>query len=340
MFSWIETKYINLLSPRLERFKKAGSGYNFRCPYCGDSRKSKTKARGWLFSKSDGTRFFCHNCSKSSKFRYFLKDTDQQLYYDFVKETLVEKDKEKSSLQEFVDKMKEPEYVKKTNLKALKKISQLAPNHKAKQYIMKRYIPPQTHHKIYYAPKFREWTNSMIPNKFEGDYEESRIIFPLLDENQKMFGFQGRSLRGDDALKYITIMLEERPKIYGLDSIDKNQKICAFEGPVDSLFIENSLASCGGSVQSNLEQLDIPRDNFVIVYDNEPRNRHTIKKMEYAIDAGYNVCIWPDGLKPKDVNDMVLSGITSPDIKKIISKNTHSGLSATLELNAWRKVCP
>jgi DNA primase len=204
---------------------------------------------------------------------------------------------------------------------------------------MKRYIPPQTHHKIYYAPKFKAWTNTMIPDKMDDKYEEDRIIFPLIDRNGKMFGYQGRALNKNEELKYITIMLEEHAKIYGLDTVDLSKKIPVFEGPIDSLFIENSLASCGGKVTSNLELLNTPKENFIVVYDNEPRSKHTIKKIEQTIEDGFNVCIWPDEVKQKDINDMILKGkLTAPDIKKIIEANTFRGLTATLRLNEWKKI--
>ena len=37
MPSYIDTKYVNLLSSRLHLFKRKNNGlYNFRCPFCGD----------------------------------------------------------------------------------------------------------------------------------------------------------------------------------------------------------------------------------------------------------------------------------------------------------------
>ena len=30
-------------------FVHVGNRYNFRCPFCGDSKKSLTKKRGWLY---------------------------------------------------------------------------------------------------------------------------------------------------------------------------------------------------------------------------------------------------------------------------------------------------
>jgi len=47
---FIEQKYLLIASSQLQQFKKKGDHlFNFRCPYCGDSQKSKTKARGFVF---------------------------------------------------------------------------------------------------------------------------------------------------------------------------------------------------------------------------------------------------------------------------------------------------
>ena len=42
--------------------------------------------------------------------------------------------------------------------------------------------------------------------------------------------------------------------------------------------------------------------------DNEPRSREIIKRMEKLIDKDYELVIWPDNVKEKDINDMVLAG--------------------------------
>ena len=79
------------------------------------------------------------------------------------------------------------------------------------------------------------------------------------------------------------------------------------------------------------------KSKLVIVYDNEPRSKETIKKIDKAILQGYRVCIWPDNLDAKDVNDMVLSGLSSEFIKHIIDTNTYKDLSAKLALTRWSK---
>ena len=339
--NWLDTKYVNLLSPRLERFKRVQGNFNFRCPICGDSKTNKTKARGWILSKGDRSRFYCHNCTASMRFPIFLKTLDPTLYYEYIKDSLLDKnEKPKDPVHEFADKMKKPVFIKTTALNKLKKMSQLAHDHPAKVYIDSRKIPTNQHHKLFYAPKFKKWVNEIIPNKFESlDHDEPRLIIPFLDQNKELFGFQGRSFRKKSDIKYITIMLDEsKPKMFGMDTIDPGKTVYIFEGPIDAMFIPNSMASAGGRIDSNLKLTNFRKENIVIVYDNEPRNAETVKKMESAIDEGYKVCIWPDHVEIKDINDMVLSGISPVMIQQMIDANTFTGLSAKLRHATWKKV--
>ena len=49
---YIDKKYINQISPLLERFKwKSDNLANCRCKICGDSQKNKSKSRGYFFLK-------------------------------------------------------------------------------------------------------------------------------------------------------------------------------------------------------------------------------------------------------------------------------------------------
>ena len=77
---------------------------------------------------------------------------------------------------------------------------------------------------------------------------------------------------------------------------------------------------------------------MVICYDNEPRGRETVKKIDKAIINGYNVCIWPSNLDFKDVNDMILGGLSTDFVRYIIDQNTFRDLRAKVALNAWKKI--
>ena len=82
---FLDSKYIGLISARLDKIKKVKPDlYNFRCPYCGDSKKHKNKKRGYLYKRKTDFNFKCHNCGVSKSFTYFLKDLDRQLYDQYV----------------------------------------------------------------------------------------------------------------------------------------------------------------------------------------------------------------------------------------------------------------
>lgn len=335
---WIEHKYISLLSGRLERFQRINSTvYRFRCPICGDSQKDRRKARGHLLEKGGKIRFYCHNCSASMQFKYFMKEIDPTLYLEYIKEQIKESGNQKD-VETFAEKMKPPVFVKTTALSKLKKVSQLDPDHPVKKYIDSRQIPSHLHYKLFYAPKFGAWVNSMIPDKIKiGEKDEPRLIIPFLDEEKNLFGFQGRSFR-KDGVRYITIMLDEtKPKVFGLDTIDESKDIYLLEGPIDSMFLPNAMAAAGGDLSAQIEQTGLLKEKIVVVFDNEPRHSDTIKRMQKAIDAGYRVVIWPSDIQYKDVNDMILSGMKSEYIKDVLDECNYSGPTAKLHFALWRK---
>ena len=184
------------------------------------------------------------------------------------------------------------------------------------------------------------YVNTILPDKFSAaslDHDETRLLIPFMDADKSVFAFQGRSLKKSSSVKYITIVLrDDIPKVYGLDTLNRDRIIPVLEGPIDSMFIPNSIATAGGDLVSAVKDFD--KQNLIIVYDNEPRSKETVKKLDKAIMNGYSVCIWPENMEHKDINDMVLAGLSSEFIEHIIKNNTYRDLSAKLALQKWSKV--
>ena len=338
---WLEHKYIGLVSSRLRNFKRKSSGlYNFSCPICGDSLTRKSIARGYIYEKKGKMLFHCHNCSATMSIYNFIKMLDQGLYNEMTLEKIKEnKTPEQEDYEQFVEKMKKPVFMKMGPLKGLKKVSQLSPDHRVKRFVDARRIPTPFHAILFSCPNFKRYTNSLVPNKFDSDSignDELRLLIPFMDSNKSVHAYQGRAL-GNSNVKYITIVLDDSiPKVYGLDRVNFDKRVYVVEGPIDSMFISNSIATAGGDLVSAVGSFR--KDNLVIVYDNEPRSRETIKKLDKAILQGYNVCIWPDNLEHKDINDMYLAGLSSEFIKHIIDTHTFRDLAAKLQLTRWSKV--
>jgi hypothetical protein len=271
----------------------------------------------------------------------FIKSIDQNIYNEMQMEKLQNnKTPEQIEYESFVEKMKKPVFMKSGPLKGLKKVSQLSPDHRVKKLVDSRKIPNPYHAKLFCCPNFKQFTNNLVPNKFDEESvarDETRLLIPFFDKEKRLHAYQGRAL-GNSKVKYITIILDDSvPKLYGLDSVDFDKTTYVFEGPIDSMFIPNSIATAGGDLVSAIGTLP-NKQNIVVVYDNEPRSKDTIKKLDKAIMQGYSVCIWPDNLEHKDINDMVLAGLTSDFIQFIIKSNTYRDLAAKMALTKWSKV--
>ena len=320
----VDSKFIGLISPRLQKFKKIKSDlYNFRCPICGDSQKNKSKTRGYLYGVKADVNFRCHNCGASMTFSNFLKTLDPVIHKQYVFERFKNNKTGRGTVvEEPKFDFKPPQFAPKVDL------PRASENDAARLYLEKRLIDPKIFN---YTPTFKKWVNTLVPNKFNDiTYDEPRIIIPLIYENQ-LIGFQGRAL-GPNSVKYITIMLDDdAPKIYGLDKINNEFPVFVTEGPFDSTFVSNSIAMCGADGDVRTWGISDP----VWVYDNEPRSHEIVKRISSTIDRGEKVVIWPNNINEKDINDMILAG---HDVMGVLNSNTYSGLTAQLQFNTWKRI--
>ena len=319
----IDSKFINLISPKLQKFKRVKSDlYNFRCPICGDSKKNKSKMRGYLYAMKADVNFKCHNCGSSMTFSSFIKHLDPVIHKQYVFERFKEGTTGRATVVE------EPKFnFEVPKFKTKIKLPKASENPSADGYLTARRLDST---QFYYAEQFKKFVNTLKPTFDDTRYDEERIIIPLYYE-KNLIGLQGRSL-GPSKVKYITVMLnDDAPKIYGLDNIRKDAPVYITEGPFDSTFIRNSIAMCGAD--ANVDRWGI--SNPVWIYDNEPRNNEIVRRIGNTIDSGDSVVIWPNNIDDKDINDMVMSGL---DVQSVIESNTYSELEAKLKFNTWKKI--
>jgi len=91
MSTYIDIKYLNLLSTRLPKFKRKSEYlFNFRCPHCGDSQKSQTKARGFVYQKKNDMFFKCHNCGVGQTLGNLIKFVDPSMHKEYIFERFKE----------------------------------------------------------------------------------------------------------------------------------------------------------------------------------------------------------------------------------------------------------
>ena len=330
--SYIDHKFVSLLSPRLDKFTRKNSNlWNFRCPICGDSQKNKSKARGFIYQVKQDLFYKCHNCSFGTTFANLLKRIDANLY----KEYLLEKYKEGETASGFrpTTCVPTPKNILPKKTISLKSFAELNDDHPAKILFKKRKIPKEHWRELYFAPQFFKFSQRMTQTVSKIINDHPRMIIPFYDENDELFAFQGRAF-GSEQPKYLTTILNKKiKKIFGLNRANFNKPLHVVEGPIDSLFIQNGIAVAQGDLR-------IPKykSNSILIPDNEPRNKEICKNIEKYLKQDYKVVLWPKEIESKDINQMVLSGMSTDEIQQIINTNTYSGLEGLAVFSSWKKI--
>lgn len=338
MSVYIDKKYVSLLAPKLSQFKQRGEFlWNFRCPVCGDSQKNKIKTRGYIYKKKERFGFMCHNCSTTMSLPKFIRYVDPSLYNEYQLESFVRSNTSNNvNVADFVTKptFNIPSAPRSILLTDAQSINGLNPYHQARKYLEDRKVPLDN---LYYTEDFAKFVKDLFPDNTKQLYKEERIVIPFYDKQGNLLGVQGRAI-GQSKIKYITIKTDENtPKIFGWNGLDTSKTVYVVEGPIDSLFLDNCVATMDAALYTAPSVIGLDLD-YTFVYDNEPRNKQIVSNMRKTIELGRKLCIWPDTIQQKDINEMVLAGMHPSEIQHIIDSNTHEGLIATMKMNQWSRV--
>jgi hypothetical protein len=340
----LDLKYINLVSPRFESFvKKKDFLFSCRCPICGDSKKNKNKMRGYIYRKDNGLFYKCHNCGAGLSAGNLIRFLDESLYKKYALERYSQGENGSSNFREPTFNFAPVKFdkIEKRSFESAQTINELPNEHYCKQYVLNRKIPESYHKDLFFTSKFKTFVHELNPNLDEKKknklYDDARLVIPIYNEYNEIIGLVARALEASNKLRYIKLtFLENQKYFFGQNKVDLSKPILVVEGPIDSMFLYNCLASGDSALTKVADNID--SKNVTLVYDNEPRNLEIVKLMEKAIDKGYSIVIWPDYIVGKDINEMLLNGFNIDLLHNIIHENTCSGLKAKLKFTAWRKV--
>jgi hypothetical protein len=321
--------------------------WNFRCPLCGDSKRKKQKCRAYAYAQGNDIFMKCFNCDVSMYWGSFLKQIDPALYQQYVYEKFAETGGGKGvSHAKADDLFKTAEPVFKQEVAGIffsiqddfPSLNTLPEDNVAVQYVINRKIPKHQWSRLVYI----EHTNDIV--KWYPQYEESlkhnneaRLGIPIHAADGMFVGMAMRAL-DDHSMRYINVRDKAYTgsMIFGIEQVDFDKPVYVVEGALDSLFLPNAIAVSGTSF-GKLEDLHFINQNLTIVFDNEKRNKEVVKLMKKYIDKGYQVCIWPCENNIKDINQMVMCGMSADDVLYTIKNNSYVGLMADLKFTEWRK---
>lgn len=352
---WIETKFISLISHRLERFKKSSKKvWTFRCPYCGDSAKNDFKTRGYFYEDEDTVFYKCHNCGTSRNFRSFLKEIFPDQYRDFLFDIFQEK-----RADEPVKPAAEPEKVnekfltpntslrfKKKNafLSNFKSLAVLPDDNPGRAYILGRKIPERFLNSLYYAEDANDVFQRLDLYKEKKFYRtRDCVLIPFFSDEEsgfKLMYVQMRFLDDDPQSRYLTLEVDGGTKVWGSERVNYEEDIYIFEGAFDAMFVDNAVATAGADIfQLHEEMAQKAKKKIHLVWDSDyTKNKEVRDKIDAAVKAGLSVVLTTaQGLQGKDVNDAIKAGKSEKFVMEYLKQSTFEGLLAQLELSKHRK---
>jgi len=330
----IDHKYAQMISHKLLLFKrKSERVYNFRCPFCGDSQKNKLKARGYLFEKSGGLIYKCHNCDVGTNLGKLVELVDPGLAKSYRLESYKDRVTANTEVDTFVIPKTVTERPPIILDEMLPRLDQLPSHHRAVEYAKARNIPKERWNDLYYARDFKqlETLNPAYEGRLASD---ERLVIPFRREDGLLTGVTGRAM-GNSSLRYATLRITDDPLIYGLDRVARGKTIYVTEGPIDSMFLSNAIAAGGTDFARAL--YNVTGENVVLIFDNQPRNKQVVKRVESFAQRGYAMVIWNASWNYKDINDAILSGLSSSQVEHILNKTTFKGLALKLAIRDWKK---
>lgn len=339
----VESKYIGLISHRLRNFKrKQDYLWNFSCPICGDSKKNHLKARGYVYKKGNNLFYSCKNCGIGTSLGKLLESVDGTLYKEYILERYKSGESGFSNFKEPTFNVPSPRFDKLDKPKIFEHAEfcdKLPSEHFCLTYLTNRRIPSRFYKDLLFTSHYKKFIDALVPNHGKKLIDDARVIIPFYDVYNNLIAVSGRALEtSDKTLRYITIRTtdSEEKLVFGMDRVSVHEPVRVVEGPLDSLFVKNCVASADANLAIVAENISAGKK--VLIFDNEPRNKEIVKLMQDAIKLNYDVVIWPDTMVGKDINEMVMNGISVDEIESIISSNTFSGLEAQTKFIFWKKI--
>jgi hypothetical protein len=312
-----------------------------RCPLCGDSKKNKSKMRGYIYRKGNDLFYRCHNCGAGCSLGNLIKQLDGNLFKEYLMERYKSGELSKSFEASNTLQITAPKFgkVETKTFDNAERCDMLSEEHFCIRYLNTRKVPKSIYSQLYYTDNYKKLCDEVYPQHDKKITEDKRLVIPFYNEYNDLIAISGRALEtADNKLRYVTIRTNsnENKLIYGLDRINSSGKVLLVEGPLDSLFLNNCLASADANLSLTREQLDI--QDVTLVFDNEPRNKEILSLMDRAMKNGNKIVIWPNTMIGKDINEFIMNGISSDEIESIISSNTFTGIQAQLKFNMWKRL--
>lgn len=283
------------------KIRISSDSLNFACPYCFDSDINNNKKRGNLYI--DSLYYHCYNCDIHKDLESFLKDFDieMDLYDNSEIIDIIEKSKNQKIKKKYsnllIDTSEYNYLYNRNELKNKYSLKEIEDNENIKKYLNDRL--QFDYSKFLYSEKYN---NLFILNTINDDKFisfqirnfDNYIKYKTYTYNtiKKIFKL---SINNCNITKEFNDKIEKISLLYNLCNVDFNKNIYVFEGPLDSLLMDNSIALC--TVNNNIPSLSNNKSyKYIMDYDTSG-----IKKSIKLLNENKYVFLWSKFLKDYNI---------------------------------------
>ena len=314
---------------------KTGQHFHCRCPFCGDSKKSKSKKRFHLDYNGGNPIHNCFNCNESGSFLQLystikgisINDAKKELY-NYNPEGIIEvlSAKKRDKAVEELEHENFNSYILEDCIGANDSpggVVEKGYQRHLLDFIKERNIPEST--KLFVAHK----------GKFQG-----RIIIPIYDEHDDIVYFQGRRIVDSMPKKYDNPTLKKGHTILNKHKFKKDKYIVVTEGLIDALSIgDNGTSVMGKELSEDFISniIGLSDKGVIVALDNDKDGIKSLKifmkNNKYKKRVKY--FIFPKKyLSFKDLNSFSASKrLSEGELYEFVVRNSYSYTYAYLKLH-------
>lgn len=299
--------------PNKQMIKEMAGRITLACPYCGDSHTDHNKKRGNLYW--DTLQYHCFNCSVHTNAYQLLKDNHIKLQNTEDSIQIIDYIQEHKLAVNDIEVLQHDVF---------KTTFDLSPTRaELKKHFGFKDVEPGD-------PAFFYLRDRMLSNKLENfmySPKDRRIVVLNLAPENKVIGFQTRSINKRSNSRYLTYDLEKiyqelgkelkvteetlvgikkLSTLFGVMLTDFQREVTMFEGPIDAMFMQNSIG-LATATRSTLEFDEIPTIRYM--FDNDDTGK---KKMIEKLKRGKKIFVWQKFLEETSLEkewDKFLSGV-------------------------------
>lgn len=317
------------VNPIKHRIHETNYSFQFACPYCGDSERDAKKARAHIFMDSLG--YHCYNCEHHTNVYHFFKDygvkmqstQDMITVLDYIKNSATKGGKWSKTFEFDVFQELVELGIPKVQFMKLFHLWEITPNTFAYSWLKDRLLHNHLN-TIVWQPKTKNiWVLNMNRNdivigaQMRTTYQYAKSKYYTYDI-QKIYEETGLVREIENIPNWSHI--NQVSTLFNILKVDLTTPFNVFEGPFDSMFMKNSIATCTAGKDVEIFN-ELPTTRFV--YDND---RTGLKKSTEKVKDGKQVFMWTKFLKDfkirehiKDLNDLILYAYKNNDLNMIKS---------------------